>query len=92
MWCWSWTTPPRLPRWLQPLLDRVIRLVEWLMRRYGLLTLFVLSVIPDPIFEFAGITAGATRVGFWKFMFVVVAGNCIRGLLVAYFGADVLGL
>ncbi len=83
-------TEMKAPRWLQPVLDRVIRVVEWLMQRYGLPTLFVLSVIPDPIFEFAGITAGATRMGFRKFMLVVVAGNCLRGLLVVYFGEKLL--
>ena len=85
-------TEMKAPRWLQPLLNRVIRIVNWLMQHYGVPTLFVLSVIPDPIFEFAGITAGATRMGFWKFMVVVVTGNCVRGLLLVYFGDDVLGL
>jgi membrane protein DedA with SNARE-associated domain len=80
----------KAPAWLRPGLDRVIRGVTWLMDRYGLPTLFVLSVIPDPIFEFAGITAGATRIGFRKFMLVVVTGNLIRGLLLAYFGAKLI--
>jgi membrane protein DedA with SNARE-associated domain len=83
-------TKPRAPRWLQPALDRLIRWVSWLMANYGLPTLFVLSVIPDPIFEFAGLTAGATRLDFRKFLCVVVAGNCIRGLLLAYLGNELL--
>lgn len=83
-------TRPGVPAWLTPGLDQAIRAVEWLMDRYGLLTLFVLAVIPDPVFEFAGIVAGATRIGFWRFMLVVVSGNCIRGLLVAYYGEKLL--
>lgn len=70
----------------------VINAVDWLMRRYWAPTLFVLAVIPDPIFEFAGITAGATRVGFRPFMAVVVSGNVIRGLIVAYVGAEIYEL
>ena len=81
---------PPVPRWLRPAFDRVVRGVGWLMRNYGLPTLFVLAVIPDPIFEFAGITAGATRIGFRKFMAVVVSGNLIRGLLLAYVGAELI--
>ncbi len=78
------------PRWLQPALDRLIRAVNWLMTRYGVPTLFVLAVIPDPVFEFAGITAGAMRMGFRKFMVVVVSGNIVRGLLLAYLGKELL--
>ena len=79
---------PEFPRWLQPAVERTVRTVDWLMARYWVPTLFVLAVIPDPVFEFAGITAGATRIGFRPFMAVVVPGNVIRGLLVAYLGSE----
>jgi membrane protein DedA with SNARE-associated domain len=69
--------------------ERAMNAVQWLMSRYGLATLFVLSVIPDPVFEFAGLSAGATRIGFRRFMAVVLAGNVIRGLLVAYIGGEI---
>ncbi len=85
-------TQPQLPRLLRPAVERSIHVVNWLMSRYWVPTLFVLSVIPDPIFEFAGITAGATRIGFRPFMAVVVTGNVIRGLLVAYVGAELFDL
>jgi putative cofactor-binding repeat protein len=83
---------PEPPAWLRPVVDRVIGAVSWLMSHYWVPTLFVLSVIPDPIFEFAGITAGATRIGFRPFMAVVVTGNVIRGLLVAYLGSEIFDL
>ena len=74
------------PRWLQPALNAIIRFINRLMQRYGVATLFFFSVIPNPIFEFAGITAGATGMAFRKFMMTVVAGKLIRGLLLAYVG------
>lgn len=83
-------TQAKGPRWLQPALEWVIRTVDRLMERYWLPTLFILSVVPDPVFEFAGISAGASRIGFWRFMAVVGTGNCIRGLLLAYFGHRLL--
>ena len=79
---------PEPPSWLKPVLERSIRGVTWLMEHFGLQTLFVLSVIPDPVFEVAGITAGATRIRLPKFLVVVVAGNCIRGLILAYLGDE----
>jgi membrane protein DedA with SNARE-associated domain len=83
-------TKPEPPSWLKPALEKVSGGVSWLMSRYGLLTLFVLSAIPDPVFEVAGIMAGATRVPFLRFLLVVVAGNCVRGLTLAYAGREFL--
>ena len=59
------------------------------MSRYGMPTLFTLSVVPNPLFEVAGWTAGATRYSFWKFMGSVTPGKVVRGLLLAYLGANV---
>ena len=59
------------------------------MSRYGMATLFTLSVVPNPLFEVAGWTAGATRFSFWKFMGSVTPGKVVRGLLLAYLGANV---
>ena len=78
------------PRRLQPLIDRVLRGVNWLMARYGMPTLFVLSAIPNPIFEVAGWTAGATRFSFLKFAASVTAGKITRGILLAYVGDKII--
>ena len=56
------------------------------MLRYGILTLFVLSVIPNPVFEFAGIAAGATLMNFWRFLAPVGLGKTARCLLLATLG------
>lgn len=76
------------PSRFRPLVDRVLRGISWLMDRYGMPTLFALSVVPNPIFEIAGWTAGATRYPFWKFMASVGPGKIVRGLLLAYFGGN----
>ncbi len=46
----------------------------------------MLSAIPNPTFELAGITAGAVRMRFWRFMGAVLIGKNIRGLLLAFLG------
>jgi membrane protein DedA with SNARE-associated domain len=60
--------------------------VDWLMARYGFLTLLVLSAIPNPFFEFAGITAGAVRMNFWRFLLAVGIGKTIRVILLVIIG------
>jgi membrane protein DedA with SNARE-associated domain len=74
------------PRLVRPFVERVIRWINWLMSHYAFATLLVLSAIPNPAFELAGITAGAVRMRFWRFMFAVLIGKNIRGLLLAFLG------
>jgi membrane protein YqaA with SNARE-associated domain len=75
------------PRRLQPAIDWVIAGVTRLMHRFGVPTLFTLAAVPNPfLFEVAGLTAGATRMGFFKFMAAVTPGKIVRGLLLAYVG------
>jgi membrane protein DedA with SNARE-associated domain len=80
----------KAPSRLQPIVDKVTRAVNWLMAKYGMPTLFTLSVVPNPLFEVAGWTAGATRYSFWKFMGSVTPGKVCRGLLLAYIGEKII--
>lgn len=57
----------------------------------GFLTLLVLSAIPNPLFEFAGITAGAVRMNFWRFLLPVAIGKTLRALLLVFLGNQFLG-
>jgi membrane protein YqaA with SNARE-associated domain len=70
-------------------MQRAIDGVNWLMKRWGMLTLFVLSAIPNPLFEVAGLTAGSVRMQFRRFIVSVTGGKIVRGLLLAYYGDDV---
>lgn len=66
--------------------------IDRLMRSYGIPTLFVLSALPNPLFEVAGITAGATRMGMWRFLAPTVSGKLVRAFILAFAGASVLHL
>jgi membrane protein DedA with SNARE-associated domain len=81
----------KAPSRLQPFVDSLARRIRWLMARFGMPTLFLLSVVPNPLFEVAGWTAGGTRYPFWKFMAAVTPGKIARGLLLAYVGSDIFG-
>jgi membrane protein DedA with SNARE-associated domain len=72
------------PLWFRRAVGWGGRLIDHLMRRWGTITIFVLSAIPNPIFEVAGLTAGTTRMGFRRYIVPAVAGKIIRGLILVY--------
>jgi membrane protein DedA with SNARE-associated domain len=74
------------PERIRPVVEKVISWIDWLMDHYGTVTLIVLSAIPNPLFEIAGLTAGASRMNFWRFMIAVLIGKNIRGLILAFAG------
>jgi membrane protein YqaA with SNARE-associated domain len=68
------------------------RLTGW-MQRYGVLTIFVLAVIPNPVFDLGGVAAGALRFPLWKFLVSCTAGKVIKNILFAlagYYGIEAL--
>jgi len=65
--------------------------VRGFMERRGFLTLFVLAVIPNPLFDLAGITAGMMKVPVWQFLLACWAGKTVKALAVAYLGRLSLG-
>ena len=74
----------RGPEWFTKPIEAFGRFVERLMRRDAVPTIFLLSAIPNPALELAGISAGASGVGFWRFLVPVVAGKIVRGLILVY--------
>jgi len=76
----------RLGQWLR----RAAGWVDRLMARYGFATLLVLAGVPNPLFEFAGITAGAVRMNFWRFLLAVAIGKTARVILLVIIGDALL--
>jgi membrane protein DedA with SNARE-associated domain len=64
---------------------------ERLMRRYGMLVVFVLAAIPNPAFDVGGMVAGALRMPLWRFLLAGWAGKSIRFTLLALSGQLLLG-
>ncbi len=62
--------------------ERIRRLVG----RYGLLAVFALAFIPNPLFDLAGIAAGALRMPYGLFLLVCFLGKALRFVLIAYLG------
>lgn len=70
--------------------DEKMRRVKGWMDKYGLWALFVLAAIPNPVFDTAGIIAGATGISVKKYLVVVWFGKLVKFLIISYLGAGSL--
>ena len=60
--------------------------VKEFMKINGSLTIFIISIIPNPFFDLAGITAGATNFPLWKFIIFSFFGKWIKFSIFALMG------
>ena len=60
-----------------------IRLKRWMEQR-GILVLFLVSIIPNPIFDLVGIAAGAVKFPILRFLATVWVGKTLKGMMVGY--------
>lgn len=58
------------------------RVQRWMERR-GVLTMFALSVFPNPLVDVAGVAAGAVRMRLERFFFGVLAGKIFKNIYLA---------
>ena len=61
------------------------RLLHW-MERYGAWTILVLSAIPNPFFDIAGLIAGTLKMPYLKFLLSCWVGQVIKMLFFAFLG------
>lgn len=66
--------------------------IEKWMKKYGLWTVFILAIIPNPLFDLAGIASGMLKIPVWKYFLVTFAGKLIKFLGFAYLGASSFNL
>jgi len=69
-----------------------MRIARWMQSRNflsGYLLIFVLSAIPNPIFDLAGIAAGALRLPVAGFLISCWLGKTLKALAIAFLGARV---
>ncbi|MGC9359683.1 MAG: VTT domain-containing protein [Anaerolineae bacterium] len=65
--------------------ERYERVRRWMERR-GFVTLFVLSAVPNPLFDLAGMAAGMLRYPVAKFLLACWLGKTLKAVLIAYLG------
>lgn len=59
------------------------------MRKYGGITILVLAFVPNPIFDIAGMVAGALRMPLWKYLIFSLVGKVGKMLIFALGGAQI---
>ena len=59
------------------------RVKGWMERR-GSLVIFVVSMVPNPVFDIVGIAAGSVRFPLSKFLAIVWVGKTIKSLIVVH--------
>ncbi len=86
---------------VEDLVDRwkVYPKIEGWVCRNGMLTIFLMGVVPMPLFDMAGMAAGATGMPIWQFFLATWSGKTIKAIVVAWAGyygiawlANLLGL
>jgi uncharacterized membrane protein YdjX (TVP38/TMEM64 family) len=73
---------------VEDLVDRwkVYPTIEGWVRRHGLLTIFLMGSVPMPLFDMAGMAAGATGMPVWKFYLATWSGKTLKAIVVAWAG------
>jgi membrane protein YqaA with SNARE-associated domain len=69
---------------------RYDRLVIW-MQQYGVFTVFLLALLPNPLFDVAGMIAGVLRLPVWQFLLSAAVGKVIKNIAFAVAGYYGLG-
>lgn len=64
-----------------------VRRVKRWMDRNGTLTILTLSIVPNPLFDLAGIMAGTSHMPVWRFFSITFAGKSIQSTSIALAGA-----
>jgi len=60
--------------------------------RHGEWAILFLALVPNPLFDMAGILAGSSRMPVAKFLFFCAVGKIIKMLLFAYLGAGLFSI
>ena len=63
---------------------RIYQRVQPWMQRRGWVVLFVFAFVPNPLFDIAGLAAGAMCMPVWKFLAATWAGKTVRSVLLAF--------
>jgi membrane protein YqaA with SNARE-associated domain len=67
-----------------------LRVKKW-VQRYGAWAIGILAFIPNPLFDFAGLAAGAMKMRWQTFIAATLVGKLAKNILVAYAGSVSLG-
>lgn len=56
------------------------------LKKYASLAVFFLAFVPNPLFDVAGLAAGALKIPVWQFLLAAITGRIARFVILAHFG------
>lgn len=68
------------------------RLFTWissLFKKNGMAVIFILAMVPNPVFDALGILAGSLDYSFKKYLIAMIAGRIVRNIILAYVGKSI---
>lgn len=68
------------------------RIKVWMSSPYGGWMILLLALVPNPLFDLAGLSAGALKIPVYRFLFWCALGKIGKMMLFAYGGANLLRL
>jgi len=66
---------------------KTYKTISKFVHKHSFSGIFLLALIPNPFFDFAGITAGAAGLSAKQFLFATWLGKTIRFIIISYMGA-----
>ena len=60
-------------------------------KRGMMLIVFLLALVPNPVFDVGGVLAGALRMPVFRFLLACWAGKSVRLIAIALLGRSILG-
>ncbi len=67
------------------------RISGW-MKKHGNIIILVLAIVPNPLFDIAGMVAGSLKMPLWEYLLWSWPGKCIKMLVFALGGVGILNL
>jgi uncharacterized membrane protein YdjX (TVP38/TMEM64 family) len=64
--------------------------VDGWIKKYGLWVILVMAIIPNPVFDLVGYSAGVSKLPLWKFLLAACCGNILKMMFFSFGGAGVL--
>lgn len=68
------------------------RKIEALVGGYGIVGVFLLAFIPNPLFDIVGIIAGGLKIKWWHYLTACAAGRILRYIFLAVLGQWTISL
>ena len=59
---------------------------ENFIKKYDIMAISILAFLPNPLFDIAGLAAGAVKIPYWKYIVGCSFGRVLRYILLAYLG------